>query len=384
MTRIKVPIDVLLSVSDQFDNASNQLKMINENLLRQIFMLMSNWYGQRGTAFQTDFKTAYEQMNVTIERMHVISQELKGIAVRFMDADQLQDFMGEQRMELFAKLSTTNNVSEPPKSFLEKAGDVAADFGSGVKKGLGDLGDSLKDTATNLYEDPIGTLGDMAYNATIGTAEDIKGAVVWGNDMVMDDEKREAFWDGTQAKIQESGGFPNYLGEQAAVVLGSAAISRVGIKGGSKLKHESDKAVEKADEGLRKTGASNSSFNGQSGQGLGKLEGKELNVTQKGLNIVKEHLSQNFGDYPENSAMIERLEDALVNKKKISGADASFYMHEVSESTIMKKGIDYDTAHEMALEKYEVSRFSVYHPDVIKSMPDIFNKNWRKFWGLDE
>lgn len=82
------------------------------------------------------------------------------------------------------------------------------------------------------------TLGDMAYNATIGTAEDIKGAVIWGKDMVMDEEKREAFWDGTQENIQESGGFPNYLGEQAAFILGSAAISRAGIKGGSKLKPE--------------------------------------------------------------------------------------------------------------------------------------------------
>ncbi|WP_338139499.1 DUF4280 domain-containing protein [Paenibacillus thiaminolyticus] len=141
--------------------------------------------------------------------------------------------------------------------------------------------------------------------------------------------------------------------------------------------------IEGIGEGARRTGANNPSFSGQTGQGLGRLEGKELNVSQKGVNIVKEHLS-NFGDFPENTAMIKRLEEALANKKKISGADASFYMHEVSESTIMKKGIDYDTAHEMALQKYNVSRFSVYHPDVIKSMPDNFNKNWRKFWGLDE
>lgn len=33
---------------------------------------------------------------------------------------------------------------------------------------------------------------------------------------------------------------------------------------------------------------------------------------------------------------------------------------------MMKKGMDYDTAHEMELQKYDVSRFSVYHPDIIK------------------
>ncbi|MDP5275123.1 RHS repeat-associated core domain-containing protein [Chengkuizengella axinellae] len=134
--------------------------------------------------------------------------------------------------------------------------------------------------------------------------------------------------------------------------------------------------------GAGKTGAYNPSFNGISGQGLGRLEGKELNVSQKGLDIVKSHLSQ-FGDFPENTAMIRRLEDATANKKKISGADASFYMHEVSESTKMKKGIDYDTAHKEALQKYEVSPFSVYHPDVIKSMPENFGGAWKKFWGID-
>lgn len=135
-------------------------------------------------------------------------------------------------------------------------------------------------------------------------------------------------------------------------------------------------------EGTGKTGAYNPNFNGTSGQGLGKLDGKELNVSQKGLDIVKSHLSQ-FGDFPENTAMIKRLEDAMANKKKILGADASFYMHEVSEATKMKKGIDYDTAHAEALQKYDVSPFSVYHPDVIKSMPENFGRAWKKFLGID-
>ncbi|MFD2698987.1 WXG100 family type VII secretion target [Paenibacillus shunpengii] len=230
MTRIKVPIDVLLSVSDQFDNASNQLKMINENLLRQIFMLMSNWYGQRGTAFQTDFKTAYEQMNVTVERMHVISQELKGIAVRFMNADQLQEFMGEQRMELFAKLSTTSS-SEPPRSFMDQVGDTAKDLAGGLKKGLGSVVESLKDTGTAIVKNPIGTLGDMAYNATVGTAEDVIGFAAWGKNMVMDEGEREAFLEGIQEEVNASGK-ANFVGEQAGVMLGSILVGKLGIKGG--------------------------------------------------------------------------------------------------------------------------------------------------------
>lgn len=59
-------------------------------------------------------------------------------------------------------------------------------------------------------------------------------------------------------------------------------------------------------------------------------------------------------------------------------------MHEVSEFKKMRKGMSYDTAHASAIQKYNVSPFSVYHPDVIKSMPGEFNSSWFKFWGLDK
>lgn len=83
--------------------------------------------------------------------------------------------------------------------------------------------------------------------------------------------------------------------------------------------------------------------------------------------------------------MINRLRTALAEKKQISGADASFYIHELSEYTKMKGGLDYSMAHGEALKKYQVSPYSVYHPDVIeklnKEQPGYFNSNWLKFWS---
>jgi hypothetical protein len=49
---------------------------------------------------------------------------------------------------------------------------------------------------------------------------------------------------------------------------------------------------------------------------------------------------------------------------------------------MMARGLPYDVAHAGALEKYGVSPFSVYHPDVIAANPDAFNRNWFVFWGL--
>ncbi len=134
-----------------------------------------------------------------------------------------------------------------------------------------------------------------------------------------------------------------------------------------------------------RTGAHSSGVN-SSGNGLGKLANKELNVSEKGLNIVKNHINQ-FETYQPNVDMIRRLENAMKNGEKITGADASFYMHELAESYIMEdltKTMDfesaYDIAHSLALSKYEVSQFSVYHPEVIANNSSQFSLAWKRFW----
>ncbi len=57
-------------------------------------------------------------------------------------------------------------------------------------------------------------------------------------------------------------------------------------------------------------------------------------------------------------------------------------LHEVSEATMMARGLPYDTAHASALAKYGVSPFSAYHPEVIAANPSAFNSNWFKYWGI--
>ncbi|WP_217997464.1 hypothetical protein, partial [Pseudomonas ficuserectae] len=115
-----------------------------------------------------------------------------------------------------------------------------------------------------------------------------------------------------------------------------------------------------------------------------KLADRDVLVSNKGIDIVESHLKQ-FGDVPENTLMIERLRTALSEGKPLNGADSSFYIHELSESTMMKKGLDYDAAHQGALNKYQVSGYSVYHPDVIRAInsrePGSFNTNWLQFWS---
>lgn len=115
------------------------------------------------------------------------------------------------------------------------------------------------------------------------------------------------------------------------------------------------------------------------GQGLGRIAGKEIKVTQKGLDILETHLKQ-FEAYGPNDAMISRLRSALAEGRTVSGADASFYLHEVSEATMMGRGMTYDAAHQAALTKFGVSPYSVYAPAVIQAFPGEFNANWSSFW----
>lgn len=117
------------------------------------------------------------------------------------------------------------------------------------------------------------------------------------------------------------------------------------------------------------------------GTGLGKLEGRTVNLSEKGINKVENHLAQ-FGDFEPNAAMIERLKTAHAAGESVSGADAVFYTHELAESTMMGRGVSYEVAHPAALTKYEVSPFSVYHPDVIAAYPEMFGPGWFKFWGI--
>jgi hypothetical protein len=80
------------------------------------------------------------------------------------------------------------------------------------------------------------------------------------------------------------------------------------------------------------------------GPGLGRLAGRSIQVSEKGLAIVESHLVQ-FGDVPANAAMVARLQRALWGGTRIFGADASFYLHEVSEATLMGRGLSYEAAH---------------------------------------
>ncbi len=107
-----------------------------------------------------------------------------------------------------------------------------------------------------------------------------------------------------------------------------------------------------------------------------------MKVTQKGVDLVEKHLKQFAKDGPirQNDMMVQRLRDSV--GKRVSGADASFYLHEAAEATMMGRGMGYNAAHGAALQKYGVSPFSVYHPSVIQALPSHFNNAWRGFWGL--
>jgi hypothetical protein len=118
------------------------------------------------------------------------------------------------------------------------------------------------------------------------------------------------------------------------------------------------------------------------GEGFGKLAGRAINVSKKGLALVMDHLAQ-FGDNPDNDAMLGRLRSALADGSPIMGADASFYMHEANEATLMGRGMDYESAHAAALAKYGVSPYSVYAPEVIQAFPERFGPRWFEFWGID-
>ena len=160
-------------------------------------------------------------MNKTIEHLRIIGQELKTIAFRFISADMREDIM---------IAGAAASAANEPKTFWDHAGD----FWQGLQTGAKSVANSVKDTATSLVEDPLGTAKDMAYNATIGTAEEIIDTAVWGGKMIFDADTQEKF----AADVEASGGASNYMGQQAAMIL-ALATRRIGVKTHPHLKHDS-------------------------------------------------------------------------------------------------------------------------------------------------
>ena len=126
-----------------------------------------------------------------------------------------------------------------------------------------------------------------------------------------------------------------------------------------------------------------STGNGLEKDGLGKLSGNTYKVTRQGIDAIGNHLNSTGMASAENSAMINRLENALLNGHSITGADASFYLHELKEASLMQSGMLYENAHQAALNYYNVSPFSVYDPSVIQEFIINFNQNWLNFWGIN-
>ncbi|MEX5539730.1 DUF637 domain-containing protein [Pseudomonas poae] len=244
------------------------------------------------------------------------------------------------------------------------------------------FGSSVVDYASSFPERFTAGLGGLIHNydkIPAGIAQSARDGVDWFTGPIPAQAVARA-----EDKLVFS--TPEQLGEMAFdTTLGAVT----GAVGGA----VSGKAIEWfAGRWIPQVGAQASNLKGtgafldgvEGGAGFGKLTDRQVKVSGKGLEIVETHLQQ-FGDVPENDLMITRLRSALAEGKPISGADASFYIHEVSESTMMKTGLDYSAAHQGALSKYQVSPFSVYHPDVIRAVnstePGSFNASWLKFWS---
>jgi hypothetical protein len=123
-------------------------------------------------------------------------------------------------------------------------------------------------------------------------------------------------------------------------------------------------------------------------RGFGKLANQSFDIAEDNISKIERHLSKPIfleegAMAPENVRMIERLRIAFTEGRPITEADASFYFHEMYEADLMDNmSLDYDTAHRMALDYYDVADFTIYHPDVIREFSRKFGRLWLTFWGI--
>ncbi|MCV4234508.1 WXG100 family type VII secretion target [Virgibacillus sp. LDC1] len=289
MSRILVTPEMLLHVAVQCSRAHEQLEANIHMLNQNIHMLESGWEGTTRSRFYADFKQAHREMILTTEHIQRTSLELRGIAQRFKSADErvqpihiaghvlgaypmMRGPAGHSAVEDAGRKAEEawNSVQQEAGKAWDTVKQEAGELWEGVKIGATQLGNSLKDTAISLYEDPLGTGKEMLYNATIGTVEDIHGTMVWAGRMLFSDEYREKIAEDVKAEVDSAGGWSKYLGQGAALILGEAILNRAGIRGRGPLNKKHD------DLGGGNSGGNGSSDGGERGDDVdGKKSGNE-------------------------------------------------------------------------------------------------------------
>ncbi|WP_342570604.1 WXG100 family type VII secretion target [Paenibacillus sp. FSL R5-0749] len=94
MSTIKVTPEQLHHVSNQIDQARQQLEHIREDLSRQIMFLQQMWLGVTQERFFYEFEQSRPVLQKALESMVGISKELKDIAMRFENADAQKVSLG--------------------------------------------------------------------------------------------------------------------------------------------------------------------------------------------------------------------------------------------------------------------------------------------------
>jgi RHS repeat-associated protein len=104
-------------------------------------------------------------------------------------------------------------------------------------------------------------------------------------------------------------------------------------------------------------------------------------ASDSNLANITQHLD-NIGalDHPPNAAMLERLQEAISSGRPLTPGETNFMIHELTESSLMDRGVEQDMAHQMAGEMHRT--FANYDPEVIKQYPEWFNSNWRAYWNI--
>ena len=94
MSTIKVTPEQLHHISNQVDQARQQLENIRSDLTRQIMFVQMMWMGATQERFYYEFEQSRPILDKALESMVGISKELKDIAMRFENADAQKVSLG--------------------------------------------------------------------------------------------------------------------------------------------------------------------------------------------------------------------------------------------------------------------------------------------------
>lgn len=360
MTKIQIPVDQMTNTVGLFKLGHGHLRQILAKLNSHLTPLLGGFEGETAERFAHLYRFAENNLNNSLELLNSISLRLEQIRDRFVDIDSnMVNISALLEYQAKPVTSRTNDLvcgpnDPPPTRSVEEHVDA---FFNQVGDNIAEIGDSVLQLGKNFFEHPLDTAGDLLYDNTIGTIEDIGSGIAftwnyaWDNGDTREQAEKQiaAEFD----KMKQEGGAEYAANITTSMLLGFFG-RRVGLKSIDGKQHHSPHT----DSGGSSEHKTNSPFDSNSGT---PFHYSQEPLKKGGKSIADQITERGWNDKRLSEAINEPAGtlDWVDQRKGQNNAPVTVYYHEDSGYVVRRN----DTGEIIQVSQVDDPDWSTYWSD---------------------